>query len=252
MTLALPLQSSPLLLILPLSNKITRDPLKSTCRQEAHEVGRLWSRTSKRRRRRRRKKGKHPKPSAALTMLSPTGIQARQARGVRPHRVPYRRDSSLFPLHEEVARRTRVPRGGHLHLIRLLTTVPKPQLAVRNQYPILRRPVKRSQDIKQMAKIPRRRAGEVVSKTCDAVLSECTFIHVNLTGGVPMKTTVSSTPIPPLFRAESSLNWPSEPHHKNWMNFRIWTGGDDTLRPYGGFDFVRILQMCGFDMLIIV
>ena len=175
-TLALPLQSSLLLLILPLSNKITRDPLKSTCRQEAHEVGRLWSRTSKRRRRRRRKKGKHPKPFAGLKMLSPTGIQARQAHGVRPHRVPCRRDSSLFPLRGEVARRTRVHRGDRLHLIRLLNTVPKPQPVVRNQYPILRRPVKRSQDIKQMAKIPRRRAGEVVSKFRDAVLSECTLI----------------------------------------------------------------------------
>ncbi|KAJ4293088.1 hypothetical protein N0V90_008370 [Kalmusia sp. IMI 367209] len=62
-------------------------------------------------------------------------------------------------------------------------------------------------------------------------------------GGVPIKKAVSTTPIPPLFRAESALHYPSaEPNHKTWMNFRIWQGGDQGMRPYGGFDFDEDMQ----------
>ena len=57
------------------------------------------------------------------------------------------------------------------------------------------------------------------------------------TGGVPMKKDVSKA-TSPLFRAESSLNYPSDPDNKSWMNFRIWQGGSENMRPYGGFDFV--------------
>ncbi|KAJ4358384.1 uncharacterized protein N0V89_002966 [Didymosphaeria variabile] len=58
--------------------------------------------------------------------------------------------------------------------------------------------------------------------------------------GVPTKK--ASTPAPPLFRAESSLNYPSNPDQKSWMNFRIWQGGNEGMRPYGGFDFDEDLQ----------
>lgn len=60
-------------------------------------------------------------------------------------------------------------------------------------------------------------------------------------GGVPTKKT-GSTPAPPLFRAESSLNYPSDPDHKSWMNFRIWQSGSESMRPYGGFDFDEDMQ----------
>lgn len=56
-------------------------------------------------------------------------------------------------------------------------------------------------------------------------------------GGVPKKKDVSK-PVPPLFRAESSLNYPSDPDHKSWINYRIWQSGSENIRPYGGFDFV--------------
>jgi len=60
-------------------------------------------------------------------------------------------------------------------------------------------------------------------------------------GGVPVKTAVSTTPLPPMFRAETSLQFPSatlSPSQRTWIDFRIWEGGDHSLRPYGGFDFV--------------
>lgn len=57
-------------------------------------------------------------------------------------------------------------------------------------------------------------------------------------GGVPTKKSELPTPLSPLLRTESSLNWPSHPHNKSWMNFRIWKGGEDSMKPYGGFDFV--------------
>ncbi|KAL5418513.1 hypothetical protein PMIN03_000993 [Paraphaeosphaeria minitans] len=60
-------------------------------------------------------------------------------------------------------------------------------------------------------------------------------------GGVPTKKN-ASTPAPPHFRAESSLNYPSDSDHKSWINFRIWQGGSESMRPYGGFDFDEDLQ----------
>lgn len=56
-------------------------------------------------------------------------------------------------------------------------------------------------------------------------------------GGVPVKKTVSSTPVPPPFRTESTLSY-APPINKTWINFRIWEGGEHGLKPYGGFDFV--------------
>jgi hypothetical protein len=56
-------------------------------------------------------------------------------------------------------------------------------------------------------------------------------------GGVPVKKVVAPSSAPPGFRAESAASYPSS-QHKTWLNFKIWTGGKDGMRPYGGFDFV--------------
>lgn len=66
-------------------------------------------------------------------------------------------------------------------------------------------------------------------------------------GGVPIKKTVASSPAPPVFRTESAASSPSI-NHKSWMNFKIWEGGRDTMRPYGGFDHVRIMLTVGAQM----
>lgn len=57
-------------------------------------------------------------------------------------------------------------------------------------------------------------------------------------GGVPIKRTVVPSPAPPLvFRAESSASYPSS-NQKTWMNFKVWEGSKDGMRPYGGFEHV--------------
>lgn len=56
-------------------------------------------------------------------------------------------------------------------------------------------------------------------------------------GGVPIKTTVASVPVPPQFRSESPApRLPS--HRKTWLDFKVWDGTKEELRPYGGFAFV--------------
>jgi hypothetical protein len=60
-------------------------------------------------------------------------------------------------------------------------------------------------------------------------------------GGVPIKTNV--VPSPALsYRPESSAHSQSSPNHKTWMNFKVWDGGKDGTRPYGGFGHVRHLR----------
>ena len=83
-------------------------------------------------------------------------------------------------------------------------------------------------------KAPRGRGGECIWRWL-CILSS--FLTTTI-GGVPIKSNGSSTPLPPLFRSESSFRRPTDPHHRNWMNFRIWDGREGTMRPYGGFDFV--------------
>lgn len=55
-------------------------------------------------------------------------------------------------------------------------------------------------------------------------------------GGVPVKKTVAL----PSIRAESVASH-IPPNQKTWLNFKIWKGGKDGMRPYGGFDFVSNL-----------
>ncbi|KAH6620591.1 hypothetical protein C7974DRAFT_236380 [Boeremia exigua] len=55
-------------------------------------------------------------------------------------------------------------------------------------------------------------------------------------GGVPIKTTAAPPPMPPQFRSESPA--PRLPSHKKtWLDFRIWEGPKEDMRPYGGFAF---------------
>jgi hypothetical protein len=58
-------------------------------------------------------------------------------------------------------------------------------------------------------------------------------------GGVPVKRTIAPSPAPQAFRAESAASY-SIPNKKTWQNFKTWKGGKDTMRPYGGFEFVSI------------
>lgn len=60
-------------------------------------------------------------------------------------------------------------------------------------------------------------------------------------GGVPIKRAVAPSPAPKAFLAESAASYPSS-SKKTWLNFKIWRGGKDGMRPYGGFEFVRTLQ----------
>lgn len=54
---------------------------------------------------------------------------------------------------------------------------------------------------------------------------------------MPIKTTVASVPVPPQFRSESPApRLPS--HRKTWLDFKVWDGTKEELRPYGGFAFV--------------
>lgn len=56
-------------------------------------------------------------------------------------------------------------------------------------------------------------------------------------GGVPIKTTVASSPAPPQPRGESPA--PRLPSHKKtWQDFKIWDGAKEKMRPYAGFAFV--------------
>jgi hypothetical protein len=59
-------------------------------------------------------------------------------------------------------------------------------------------------------------------------------------GGVPIKKNVAPSPVSPSSRSESSASY-AFPIQKTWMNFKVWEGGKDGMRPYGGFDFVRCL-----------
>lgn len=62
-------------------------------------------------------------------------------------------------------------------------------------------------------------------------------------GGVPVKTTAASTPATPQFRSESPASrLPS--HRKTWLDFKIWEGSKEEMRPYGGFAFVRQYSIC--------
>lgn len=56
-------------------------------------------------------------------------------------------------------------------------------------------------------------------------------------GGVPIKRTVAPSPAPAAFRADSSSSYPAT-DQKSWLNFKIWKGSKDAMRPYGGFEFV--------------
>jgi hypothetical protein len=60
-------------------------------------------------------------------------------------------------------------------------------------------------------------------------------------GGVPIKRTVAPSPAPPDFRAESTASYSSS-NQKTWQNFKTWKAGKDGMRPYGGFEYVGILQ----------
>ncbi|KAJ8113423.1 hypothetical protein OPT61_g4442 [Boeremia exigua] len=53
-------------------------------------------------------------------------------------------------------------------------------------------------------------------------------------GGVPTKIAVAPTPLP--FRTESPA--PRLPSHKRtWLDFKVWDGSKEDMRPYGGFAF---------------
>ncbi|KZM19844.1 uncharacterized protein EKO05_0003986 [Ascochyta rabiei] len=55
-------------------------------------------------------------------------------------------------------------------------------------------------------------------------------------GGVPIKSAAAPSPAPPSSRTESSaLLLPS--HRRTWLDFKIWDGGKEEMRPYGGFAF---------------
>jgi hypothetical protein len=58
-------------------------------------------------------------------------------------------------------------------------------------------------------------------------------------GGVPIKRAVAPSPAPQVFRAESVASYPSS-NQKTWLNFKIWQGGKEGMRPYGGFEFVSV------------
>lgn len=67
-------------------------------------------------------------------------------------------------------------------------------------------------------------------------------------GGVPIKSTTAPTPAPPQFRTESPApRLPS--HRKTWLDFKIWEGTKEEMRPYGGFAFVRQDGTCLSDDL---
>ena len=56
-------------------------------------------------------------------------------------------------------------------------------------------------------------------------------------GGVPIKKTAAPLPAPPPFRAEAPAP-PLPAHRKAWLDFKIWEGSKDEMRPYAGFAFV--------------
>ncbi|KAJ4374160.1 hypothetical protein N0V83_002901 [Neocucurbitaria cava] len=60
-------------------------------------------------------------------------------------------------------------------------------------------------------------------------------------GGVPIKRSVTPAPTLPVFRTESAASYPST-NQKTWMNFRVWEGGKDGMRPYGGFEHDEDMQ----------
>jgi len=62
-------------------------------------------------------------------------------------------------------------------------------------------------------------------------------------GGVPIKKPTITTPLPPVFRSETSASY-SPSSNKTWINFRIWEGGETGLKPYGGFDYVGSRDIC--------
>jgi hypothetical protein len=60
-------------------------------------------------------------------------------------------------------------------------------------------------------------------------------------GGVPVKKPIASSPALPNSRAESTAFYPSS-SQKTWLNFKTWKAGKDGMRPYGGFEYVSVLQ----------
>jgi hypothetical protein len=62
-------------------------------------------------------------------------------------------------------------------------------------------------------------------------------------GGVPVKSSTPVVAAPPLFRAEPTVLPQSPTNAKTWMNFRIWESGEKGLRPYGGFDYVGVIEI---------
>jgi hypothetical protein len=59
-------------------------------------------------------------------------------------------------------------------------------------------------------------------------------------GGVPVKKPVSAMFPLSLGRADTSLSYQPPTYQKTWMNFRIWEGGDLSMKPYAGFDYVSL------------
>lgn len=60
-------------------------------------------------------------------------------------------------------------------------------------------------------------------------------------GGVPVKGATAPSPMP-VFRAASTV--PSlAPSQKTWANFKVWEGGKEGMRPYGGFEAVSYLYL---------
>jgi hypothetical protein len=58
-------------------------------------------------------------------------------------------------------------------------------------------------------------------------------------GGVPIKRAVAPSPAPQAFRAETAAFYPSS-NQRTWLNFKIWQGVKEGMRPYGGFESVSV------------
>lgn len=59
-------------------------------------------------------------------------------------------------------------------------------------------------------------------------------------GGVPPKKSVAPPSAPPAFRSDSAASHVLSPNQKTWVNFKVWQGGRDGMRPYGGFEYVTL------------
>lgn len=58
-------------------------------------------------------------------------------------------------------------------------------------------------------------------------------------GGVPVKSTTAVTSTPTQLRSDSPGTRDLS-HQRNWLDFKIWDGNQEALRPYGGFAFVSL------------